>query len=290
MNDQWAADLGRWERGELRASDLHDLHPGPDAEALLEMHARVSLVATAPDEQPELTWDELEARLDLDLDAEAERDEEFRTRRRVPLLELAVAFIAGVLVNPFNPAAKTVDGVRAVARETARVVVEEVTEVVDPVVGPLAPRTTSGVVVLHPLEEEKLSAVTPAPADPEETGDEADEGTDGWAPSTPPATGEHADDPGPSPDEPPTPPGHERRPATATPPGHERRPESSAAPERRPSNPSSPSGHDHRAERASHDGPGEGTGGAANHRPHHDPSDRPGGDPGRGVGQAHGRR
>ncbi len=172
MNDRLAADLGRWEQGELRSDELARCHPDGEPDELLQMHARVSLAMSATDEQPDLGWGEIEARLDLDLDAEAERDDELGSRRRrVPLLKLVIAFVAGALVNPFQPADRAIDGLRAVARSTGHAVVEEVTDVF----GPMIPPRTAGVLVLDPGNTQNLSAVAPqamaSPPDPAEPGE-----------------------------------------------------------------------------------------------------------------------
>lgn len=172
MNDRLAADLGRWEQGELRSDELARCHPDGESDELLQMHARVSLALSATDEEPDLGWEEIEARLDLDLDAETARDDELVSRkRRVPVLKLVIAFVAGALVNPFQPAEKAVDGMRAVARSTADVVVEEVIDVF----GPMMPPRRGGVVVLDPSTTQSLSAVAPQtpppPSDPAEPGE-----------------------------------------------------------------------------------------------------------------------
>lgn len=285
MNDRLSADLERWERGELRADEVRSRHPHADADALLETHALVSLVASPLDEQPRLTWDELDERLDVAIDLEAEaRAERVVPRRRVPLLKLAVAFVAGALVNPFNPATTTVEGVRAVARTTAQVVVEEVTEIFEPI----GPPRSSGAVVVDSTRTRRLSAVTPEAAalpasDPVPRASEQSPSAPASPPpvrprpgTTPQGDGRAVHEPPPSqgvPDE--TPPGPPEtddgptddgptddgteEPATSpaepsTPPGHERRPSTAPGPdrgaERTPGSderrPATPAGHERR--------------------------------------------
>ncbi len=163
MNDRLTADLGRWERGELRSDELARCHPDGEPDELLQMHARVSLAMSATAEEPDLGWEEIEVRLALDLDAEAERDDELGSRRRrVPVLKLVIAFVAGALVNPFQPADRAIDGLRAVARSTGHAVVEEVTDVFEPMIPP----RTAGVLVLDPGNTQNLSAVTPEASPP----------------------------------------------------------------------------------------------------------------------------
>lgn len=254
MNERLAADLGRWEEGELRADELSERHPDGQPDDLLQMHARVSLAMSVADEQPDLGWEDLEARLDLDLDAEAERDEDFVSRRRrVPVLKLVVAFVAGALVNPFQPAGTAVEGLRAVARNTADVVVEEMTDVFEP----MMPSRAGGVVVLDAADARNLSSVapeaSPAPSGSTEPGEATSDPV-----SSPPATGAEptprpASEPSDSVDEAPA---ESDEPATAPtePDGPDDSEETTAPndPASEPDNgpPSSPPGHERRAERS----------------------------------------
>lgn len=245
MNESLAADLARWEQGELRADELRRLHPGAGADELLQMHARVSLATSATDELPDLGWEELEARLDLDLDVEAEHDEVVRSRRRrVPALKLVIAFVAGALVNPFQPAERAVDGMRAVARTAADAVVEEVTDVFEP----MMPPGTGGVVVLDPGNTQNLSSVAP-----EATSDPV---------SSPPATGaDPVPEPTPQPASEPSDP-EERAPTDSAEPteapaeptdsddSQDTTAPSDPAPEPGDGSPSTPPGHQRRAERS----------------------------------------
>lgn len=251
MNDRLAADLGRWEQGELRSDELAQCHPDGEPDELLQMHARVSLAMSATDERPDLGWEEIEARLDLDLDAETARDDELGSRRRrVPLLKLVVAFVAGALVNPFQPADRAIDGLRAVARSTGHAVVEEVTDVFEPMIPP----RTAGVLVLDSGNTQNLSAVTPETMPPPPDRTEPGEST--ADPVSPPPTADPMSEPRDVVTQDPV---ESDEPATApTEPGEPGEPDESEettapsdpAPEPDRGPPATPPGQQHRAERS----------------------------------------
>lgn len=296
MNEEMIADLGRWEAGELRAEGLRARHPGSEVDEMLEMHARVSFATSTVEELPGPEWGAVESRLDLNLDVEAERDQITPPRRRrVPLLKLVVAFVAGALVNPFQPAEKAVDGMRAVARSTADAVADEVTDVFEP----MMPPRTGGVVILDPGGTENLSAVAPDAPPPPSGSTEPDESTSDPVPrgmseprgpvdpvpaesddpapaATAPAAPDDAEtsddsettvpsDPPPEPDDDPP----------STPPGHQRRAERSPVYGGEKGKPAPP-GHERRPEAAP--GPKD--------RPSGPPADHPG--QGKGRGHDHG--
>ncbi len=121
MNPDLEEDLGRWETGAISLDELEERHPGNDARAFAELHARLRLIAREPTPDPASGWTAVERRLaerPPTVVAIGRRPRRRRsTGRRVAVLGLAAALtlggglaMAGGLPPPAQDAVATVVG------------------------------------------------------------------------------------------------------------------------------------------------------------------------------------
>lgn len=109
MRNRLAADLGRWETGELSFVELEARHPGHDVGSLVGVHARMAALTDEPVPDPEPAW----AVLSMVLVAHPRA----ANRRRPPSRRRFVAaIVAAMIAMPAVSYAAAPDAVRAVAR------------------------------------------------------------------------------------------------------------------------------------------------------------------------------
>lgn len=113
MRDGLAADLARWERGELGVDEIAARHTDSDAAALAEMHAVVSYLVSEPARRAGPSWEALATRL-ADHEPEPVSLAAAARRRRLPVRGAVAAFLAGAVMAPATAAAHKADATRRV--------------------------------------------------------------------------------------------------------------------------------------------------------------------------------
>lgn len=109
MRNRLAADLGRWETGELSLVELEARHPGHDVGSLIGVHARMATLTSEAVPDPEPAWAVLSTVLAAHPRA--------ATRRRPPSRRRCVAaIVAAMIAMPAVSYAAAPDAVRAIAR------------------------------------------------------------------------------------------------------------------------------------------------------------------------------